>query len=221
MKAFTYYNPTRIEFGAGKEKNIGQYIVEYGIKKVLIVYGSERIRQTGLFDTVAESLTQNGISFEALGGVQSNPVLTKVYEGIAIAKAKNVDAVLAVGGGSVLDSSKAIAAGAKYDGDVWDFFIGKAIPGKALKIFDIMTLAATGSEMNNYAVVTNEKTRQKLSLAGPTTYPTVSVINPELQATVTNDYLAYSASDILHTVWTCTFRPLTCPIIWLVMLKTF
>lgn len=196
MKAFTYYNPTRIEFGAGKEKNIGQYIAEYGVKKVLIAYGSERIRQTGLFGTVTESLTKNGISFEALGGVQSNPVLTKVYEGIAIAKAKSVDAVLAVGGGSVLDSSKAIAAGAKYNGDVWDFFISKAIPGKALKIFDIMTLAATGSEMNNYAVVTNEKTRQKLSLAGPTTYPTVSVINPELQATVTNDYLSYSASDI-------------------------
>lgn len=196
MKNFSYHNPTRIEFGTGKEENVGQYISEYGILKVLIVYGSERIKKNGLFDKVAKLLTDNGISFEALGGVQSNPLLSKVYEGIEIAKSKNVEAVLAIGGGSVLDSSKAIAAGAKYDGDVWDFFTYKGIPSNALKIFDIMTLAATGSEMNNFAVVTNDETKEKFSLAGPATYPTVSVINPELQATVGNDYLAYSAADI-------------------------
>jgi len=196
MKNFSYHNPTRIEFGTGKEENIGQYISEYGVSKILIVYGSERIKQTGLFDKVAKSLTDNGISFETLGGVQSNPLLSKVYEGVEIAKSKNVEAVLAIGGGSVLDSSKSIAAGAKYDGDVWDFFTYKAVPNKALKIFDIMTLAATGSEMNNYAVVTKDETKEKFNLAGPATYPTVSVINPELQATVGNDYLAYSAADI-------------------------
>jgi alcohol dehydrogenase YqhD (iron-dependent ADH family) len=131
-----------------------------------------------------------------LGGVQSNPVLTKVCEGITLAKSSGAEAVLAVGGGSVLDSSKAIAAGATYEGDVWDFFTYKAAPNKALKIFDIMTLAATGSEMNNFAVVTKEETKEKFSLAGAATYPTVSVINPELQATVTNEYLVYSAADI-------------------------
>ncbi|MHC1690203.1 MAG: iron-containing alcohol dehydrogenase [Bacteroidales bacterium] len=196
MKNFTFYNPTRIEFGQGKDGNIGKYISEYGISKVLIVYGSGRIKQSGLYDKVAKSLADSGISFEALGGVQSNPLLSKVYEGIEIAKSKGLEAVLAVGGGSVLDSSKAIAAGAKYEGDVWDFFTYKAVPNEALKIFDIMTLAATGSEMNNYAVVTKDETKEKFSLAGPATFPTVSVINPELQATVTNDYLAYSASDI-------------------------
>lgn len=196
MKNFSYHNPTRIEFGTGKEENIGKYISEYGVSKVLIVYGSERIRQNGLFERVAKSLSDNGITYETLGGVQSNPLLSKVYEGIAIAKEKVVEAVLAIGGGSVLDSSKAIAAGAKYDGDVWDFFTYKAASIHALKIFDIMTLAATGSEMNNYAVVTNDETKEKFSLAGPETYPTVSVINPELQATVGNDYLAYSAADI-------------------------
>jgi len=196
MKNFSYHNPTRIEFGTGKEENVGQYILEYGISNVLIVYGSERIKKNGLFDKVAKLLTDNDISFEALGGVQSNPLLSKVYEGIEIAKSKNVEAVLAIGGGSVLDSSKAIAAGAKYDGDVWDFFTYEAVPSNALKIFDIMTLAATGSEMNNFAVVTNDETKEKFSLAGPATYPTVSVINPELQATVGNDYLAYSAADI-------------------------
>jgi len=196
MKNFSYHNPTRIEFGTGKEENIGQYISEYGVSKILIVYGSERIKKNGLFEKVTKSLTDNGISFETLGGVQSNPLLSKVHEGVEIAKSKNVEAVLAIGGGSVLDSSKSIAAGAKYDGDVWDFFTYKAVPNQALKIFDIMTLAATGSEMNNFAVVTKDETKEKFNLTGPATYPTVSIINPELQATVGNDYLAYSAADI-------------------------
>ena len=196
MKDFSYYNPTRIEFGAGKEKNIGQYIAQYGVKKVLIIYGSERIKKSGLFETVTKSLEEKGIAFEQLGGVVSNPVMSKVYEGIELAKAAKVDAVLAVGGGSVLDSTKAIAAGSLYEGDVWDFFVGKASVTKALKIFDIITLAATGSEMNPSGVVTNEKTKEKLGMGGVATFPTVSVINPELQATVTSDYLAYSASDI-------------------------
>ncbi len=196
MKAFTYYNPTRIEFGFGKEEKIGKYISEYGVSNVLIVYGSERIKKNGLFDTVARSLSGHGIRFESLGGVQSNPLLSKVYEGIKLAKEKNCEAVLAVGGGSVLDSVKAIAAGATYDGDVWDFFIYKAVPNKALRIFDIMTLAATGSEMNNFAVVTKDETKEKFSLAGAGTYPTVSVINPALQSSVSKEYLAYSAADI-------------------------
>lgn len=212
MKNFSYCNSTRIEFGKGKEENIGQYISEYGVSKVLLVYGSERIKKSGLFDTVAQSLAGSGVTFETLGGVQSNPLLSKVYEGIEIAKSKGLEAVLAVGGGSVLDSSKSIAAGAKYDGDVWDFFTNKAVPNQALRIFDIMTLAATGSEMNNYAVVTNDETKEKYSLAGPTTFPTVSVINPELQATVTKEYLAYSASDIfahsLDMYLSATYLPL-------------
>ncbi|MBB3187480.1 iron-containing alcohol dehydrogenase [Microbacter margulisiae] len=211
MFDFIYYNPTRIEFGKGKEEKIGNYISEYGVSKVLIVYGSDRIKQNGLFDKVAQSLTGNGISYEALGGVHSNPLLSKVYEGIAMAKSKGVDAVLAVGGGSVLDSSKAIAAGAVYEGDVWDFFTYKAFPNQALKIFDIMTLAATGSEMNNFAVVTNDKTKEKFSLAGTATFPTVSVINPGLQASVNKEYLAYSASDIfahsLDMYLTATYLP--------------
>lgn len=196
MKDFTFYNPTRIEFGRGKEEAIGQYIAEYGVKKVLIVYGSERIKQSGLFDKVAKSLSASGITFEALGGVKSNPVMSKVYEGITIAKQKCTEAVLAIGGGSVLDSVKTIAAGALYDGDAWDFLCGKASPAKALRVFDIMTLAATGSEMNNFAVVTKDETKEKLFFASPVIYPTVSVINPELQASVTKDYLVYSAADI-------------------------
>lgn len=211
MKDFTFYNPTRIEFGKGKEENIGQYISEYGLKKVLIVYGSERIKKSGLFDTVAKSLSEKGISYLELGGVVSNPELGKVYEGVELAKKEKVDAVLGIGGASVLDSSKSIAAGAVYDGDVWDFFTFKAVPNQALKIFSIMTLAASGSEMNNYAVVTKEDDKAKLNLAGSATFPTVSVINPELQATVTKEYLAYSAADIfahsLDMYLTATYLP--------------
>nr|WP_319400704.1 iron-containing alcohol dehydrogenase [uncultured Carboxylicivirga sp.] len=211
MKDFTFYNPTRIEFGKGKEANMGQYMSEYGVKKVLIVYGSERVKKSGLFDTVAQSLTEKGIAFEELGGVISNPVLSKVYEGVEIAKTKNVDAVLGLGGASVLDSSKAIAAGALYEGDIWDCFTFKAQANKALKIFSVMTLAASGSEMNNYAVVTNEETKQKMSIVSSATFPTVSVVNPELQATVTKEYLAYSAADIfahsLDMYLTATYLP--------------
>jgi len=196
MKNFTFYNPVRIEFGKGKEEQIGKYISEYGLSSVLIVYGSERIKVSGLFNKVADSLTRSNIAFYELGGVQSNPLLSKVNEGIKLAKAKNVQAVLGVGGASVLDTAKSIAAGAVYDGDVWDFFTFKAVPTQALKIFSIMTLAASGSEMNNFAVVTKDETKDKLNLAGPATFPTVSVINPELQATVTKKYLAYSAADI-------------------------
>lgn len=211
MKDFSFHNPTRIEFGKGKEANIGQYIAEYGLKKVLIVYGSERIKRSGLFDTVAKSLTDKGIAYVELGGVISNPVLSKVYEGVDLAKKTKVDAVLGIGGASVLDSSKAIAAGALYNGDVWDFFTFKAKSTKALKIFSIMTLAASGSEMNNYAVVTDEKTKMKMSIISSATFPTVSVVNPELQASVTKDYLAYSAADIfahsLDLYLTATYLP--------------
>lgn len=211
MKDFTFYNPTRIEFGRGKDEHIGQYISEYRISKVLIVYGSERIKRSGLFDKVTKSLVQNGISFEELGGVQSNPILAKVYEGVELAKAKGVEAVLGVGGASVLDTAKAIAAGALYDGDVWDFFTRKETPQQILRIFSIMTLAASGSEMNHYAVVTNDKTKEKLSLGGKLAFPTVSVINPELQATVTREYLVYSAADIfahsLDLYLTATYIP--------------
>lgn len=196
MQDFTFYNPTRIEFGKGKEANIGQYVNGFGVGSVLILYGSERIRKDGLFGRVAASLEEQGISYEALGGVISNPVISLVRDAVKVIREHNLQGILAVGGGSVLDSAKAIAAGAKYDGDVWDFFIGKAAIGEAIPVFSIMTLAATGSEMNPYGVVTNEETKQKYSIGSPLLFPKVSVINPELQSTVTPAYLTYSAVDI-------------------------
>lgn len=196
MRDFSFYNPTRIEFGKEKENNIGQYVNEYGIDNVLVLYGSERIKQDGLFGRVSTSLKEQGISFEELGGVVSNPLLSKVNEAIDLVKDKKLQAIVAVGGGSVLDSAKAIAAGAKYDGDVWDFFVHKATVEEAIPVFSIMTLAATGSEMNFGGVVTNDETRQKYAIMAPQLYPKLSVINPDLMATVTPEYLAYSAVDI-------------------------
>ena len=200
MFDFTFHNPVKIEFGRGKERNIGLYMREFDAKRTLLIYGSDRIKKDGLFDKVTASLKENGIEFIELGGVVSNPVLSKVYEGIELARKFNADSVLSVGGGSCLDSAKAIAAGALYGGDVWDFFTGKN-PSRALKIFDVITLAATGSEMNSGAVVTNEATKQKFSIHGDVLYPLVSVVNPQLQASVSREYLVYSAADVIaHSI---------------------
>ena len=181
MFDFTFHNPVKIEFGRGKERNIGLYMREFDAKRTLLIYGSDRIKKDGLFDKVTASLKENGIEFIELGGVVSNPVLSKVYEGIELARKFNADSVLSVGGGSCLDSAKAIAAGALYEGDVWDFFTGKN-PSRALKIFDVITLAATGSEMNSGAVVTNEATKQKFAIHGDVLYP--SVINLYIEANI-------------------------------------
>ena len=203
MKNFSYYNPTKIEFGKDKEKNIGTYIKESGITKVLLLTGSSRVKKDGLFDRVTASLDSAGISYIALDGVVSNPLLSKVQEGVELSKSSGAEAVLGLGGGSVADSAKAIAAGAKYDGDVWDFFIHKAAITEALKVFTIMTLAATASEMNGNSVVMKGETKQKYSVSSVLLNPVVSVINPELMMSVTPDYLAYSATDIIaHTIET-------------------
>lgn len=197
MDNFTFFNPTKVDFGKGKEKLVGQHLAGHGIKKVLLCYGSERIKRDGLFGVVADSLTAKGIEFVECGGIVSNPLISKVREAIDLARANKVDAILSVGGGSVLDSSKAIAAGTLYDGDVWDLFIGTGEIKAALPLFDILTLAATGSEMNCGAVVTNEETKEKFAIQSPHCYPKVSIVNPELMQSVTRDYLVYSAADII------------------------
>ncbi|MBS1154753.1 MAG: Fe-dependent oxidoreductase, alcohol dehydrogenase [Proteobacteria bacterium] len=197
MNNFTFNNPTIIDFGTDKEQQIGQHLAAHGIKKVLLTYGSDRIKRDGLFATITQSLAVHGIAFVEFGGIVSNPVISTVREAIALARTHQVEAVLAVGGGSVLDSSKAIAAGALYNGDVWDLFIGKGAIAAALPIFDVLTLAATGSEMNNGAVVTNEETKEKFAINSMHTFPKVSIVNPALMQTVSRDYLVYSAADII------------------------
>ncbi len=201
MHDFTYYNPTKIEFGKDKENNIGEYINENGIKKVLLVYGTGSIKKNGLYERVIASLKKSNIAFEELSDVVSNPLLSKVNEGIIKAKEHQVDAILGVGGGSVADSAKAIAAGALYDGDVWDFFVNKAAITKALPVFTVMTLSATASEMNGNSVVMKDETKQKYSISSVLLNPAVSIINPELMMTVSKEYLAYSAVDVIaHSI---------------------
>jgi len=211
MDNFTFFNPTKIEFGTAKEQLIGQHLADHGIKKVLLCYGSDRIKRDGLFATVSKSLAERGIEFVECGGIVSNPVLSKVREAIALARGHRVDAILSVGGGSVLDSSKAIAAGTLHEGDVWELFTGKAAITAALPVFDILTLAATGSEMNNGAVVTNEETKEKFAIGSVHTFPKVSIVNPELMQTISRDYLVYSAADIIaHSIegyFTATAEP--------------
>ncbi|WP_199053746.1 iron-containing alcohol dehydrogenase [Aquitalea sp. ASV15] len=211
MDNFTFFNPTRIDFGTGKEQLIGQHLAEHGIKKVLLCFGSERIKRDGLFQTVSQSLAGQGIEFIEFGGIVSNPLLSKVREGIALARRHQVDALLSVGGGSVLDSSKAIAAGLPYAGDVWDLFIGKATIDSALPVFSILTLAATGSEMNDGAVVTNEDSKEKFAIQSLHLFPRLSIVNPALMQTVSRDYLVYSAADIIaHCIegyFTATLQP--------------
>ncbi|MDD2888716.1 MAG: iron-containing alcohol dehydrogenase [Aliarcobacter sp.] len=201
MENFSYSNPTRVEFGKEKEKNIGEYIKSYGVKKVLLSYGSQRIKRDTLFDTVIKSLELHGIEYVEFSGITSNPVLSKVKDGIELAKRENIDGILSVGGGSVLDCSKTISVGTLSENDVWDFFIGKSVIEKALPIFDIMTMAATGSEMNYYAVITNDETKQKFAIASPLIYPKVSVINPLLMESISKEYLVYSAADVIaHSI---------------------
>jgi len=201
MNNFTYYNPTKIEFGKEKENNIGSYLAEAGIKKVLFLYGSGSVKKSGLYDKIIMSLNKSKIEYVELSGVVSNPLLSKVNEGIALSKEHKLEAILGVGGGSVADSAKAIAAGAKYNGDVWDFYINKAQITEALPVFTVMTLSATASEMNGNSVIINDDTKQKYSIGSVLVNPVLSVINPELMKTVTPEYLAYSAVDVIaHSI---------------------
>ncbi|MFN4326378.1 MAG: iron-containing alcohol dehydrogenase [Azonexus sp.] len=211
MENFTFFNPTRIEFGVDKERLIGERLARHGVRKVLLCYGSERIKRDGLFATVTQCLAEQGIGVVELGGIVSNPLLSKVRQGVALARAEQVDAILSVGGGSVLDSAKAIAAGVVHAGDVWALFTGQARIASALPIFAILTLAATGSEMNCSAVVTNDETREKFYITAPAIYPRLSIVNPRLMRSVSRAYLVYSAADVIaHCIeayFTATVHP--------------
>jgi len=211
MTPFSYHNPTRIEFGPNKEEYIGQWLANDGVERVLLVYGTGSIKQSGLYDRVVQSLKNANINYSELSGVVSNPVLSKVYEGIEVARAFNAQAVLAVGGGSVIDTAKAIAAGVPYEGDVWEFFTDRCEMKAALGVYTILTLAAAASEMNKNSVITNETTQQKYSIGSILLNPKLSIVNPQLMKSVSKEYLVYSASDIIahaiETYFTATDHP--------------
>lgn len=200
MNAFEWYNPTKLVFGADKVGQLGELIEPYG-KRILLVYGGGSIKKTGLYDDVMFQLREIGATVHELSGVEPNPRLSTVNRGIDICRTEDIEFILAVGGGSVLDASKAIAAGAVYNGDVWDFTIRKAVIQDALPLGTVLTLAATGSEMNGNAVITNWETKQKRGLGSKLVYPRFSILDPKLTYTVPRDQTVNGIVDIMSHVF--------------------
>lgn len=196
MNNFTFYSPTYFVFGKGEENRAGNYVKRFGGTKVLIHYGGGSVIRSGLLDRVKKSLDECGISYVELGGVQPNPRSGLVYRGIELCKSEGIDFVLAVGGGSVIDSSKAIAAGTVYEGDFWDFYQGKPVE-KALPIGTVLTIAAAGSEGSPDSVITNENGMFKRGASGEGFRPTFSILNPELTQTLPAYQTACGITDIM------------------------
>ncbi|MCR5195480.1 MAG: iron-containing alcohol dehydrogenase [Pseudobutyrivibrio sp.] len=196
MENFVYYSPTCFVFGKDTERDTGKYVKRFGGSKVLIHYGGGSVVRSGLLDRVKKSLNDCGIPFVELGGVKPNPRSGLVYEGIDLCKKENVDFILAVGGGSVIDSSKAIAAGVVYDGDFWDFYQGKRIE-EALPVGTILTIAAAGSEGSPDSVITKEEGMFKRGASGDAIRPKFSILNPALTQTLPAFQSAAGITDIM------------------------
>ncbi|OIQ50142.1 NADH-dependent butanol dehydrogenase B [Pseudodesulfovibrio hydrargyri] len=200
---FEFQNPTRIVFGAETLSRLGELVSEYG-KKALIVTGGGSVKRSGTFDKVVESLKAAGVDFAECDGVEPNPRLTTVSRGAAIIREQGCDVIVAVGGGSVMDASKVMAAAALYDGDPWDMILhGQEevyVPTEALPVVTVPTLAATGSEANCAAVVTNEETTVKSFISNPVLYPKVAVMDPALTVSVPKNQTAYGVCDLITHV---------------------
>lgn len=201
MAGFSYYTPTKVVFGKDTELQTGALVKEQGAKKVLLHYGGGSVIKSGLLNRVKEVLDAEGISFTELGGVVPNPRLSLVYEGIELAKREHVDFILAVGGGSALDSAKAIGYGVANEGDVWDFYDGKRIAGGCLPVGVVLTIAATGSEMSDSSVITKEEGWIKRGYSSDHGRPVFAVMNPELTMTLPDYQTFCGCADILmHTM---------------------
>lgn len=201
MHNFEYFTPTRVVFGKETEKETGRLVKEQNCKKVLLHYGGNSAKKSGLLDRVCKSLEEEGIDYVMLGGVVPNPHLSLVREGIELCKKEGVDFILAVGGGSVIDSSKAIGYGAANEGDVWDFYDGKRAPEACLPIGTILTIAAAGSEMSNSSVITNEDGWLKRGYNNDICRCRFSILNPELTYTLPDYQTQCGCVDILmHTM---------------------
>jgi len=196
MQNFTFWNPTKIIFGQDTIPQIGIETRQFG-QKVMLVYGKGSIKRTGIYNQITNALQEAQLQVIEFAGAQSNPLLSHVRAGIALAKQERIEAIVAVGGGSVIDTSKAIAVGAKTDGDVWDFYLEKVTPQEALPVLTVLTLAATGSEMNPASVITNAETHQKFNLRSPLLFPKVSILDPTTTYTVSKAYTAYGGVDAI------------------------
>lgn len=200
MKNFTYWNPTKLIFGKGQLEQLKTEVPAYG-KKVLLVYGGGSIKKSGLYDKVVQILKEIDVELYELSGVEPNPRISTVRKGVEICKSNGVEFILAVGGGSVIDCTKAIAAGAKYDGDAWDLVIKKAFAKEALPFGTVLTLAATGSEMNSGSVITNWETNEKYGWGSPATFPRFSILDPVNTYTVPRNQTVYGIVDMMSHVF--------------------
>lgn len=196
MNNFTFYSPTYFAFGKGQEENTGKYVKRFEGSKVLIHYGGGSVVRSGLLDRVKKSLEAENIAYVELGGVMPNPRSGLVYQGIKICKKEDIDFILAVGGGSTIDSAKAIAAGACYDGDFWDYYMGKPVE-VALPIGTVLTIAAAGSEGSPDSVITKEEGMLKRGASGEGLRPKFSILNPELTQTLPAFQTAAGVTDIM------------------------
>lgn len=201
IKDFNFYAPTRVVFGRDSEQQLAQLIRQFGGKRVLVHYGGSSARRSGLLDRTFNTLREAGIYFVELGGVVPNPLLSKVQEGIDLCRRERVDFILAVGGGSVIDSAKAIGYGVGYDGDVWDFWAGKAAPQSCMPIGVILTIPAAGSEMSNSCVITCDDGLLKRGINSDLCRCRFCIMNPELTYTLPPYQTAAGATDIMmHTM---------------------
>ena len=201
IKDFNFYAPTRVVFGRESEEQLPQLIQQYGGGKVLVHFGGGSARRSGLLDKVEKMLSEAGIDYVELGGVVPNPLLSKVREGIELCKKEHVNFILAVGGGSVIDSAKAIGYGVGYPGDVWDFWNGKAVPKSCLPIGVMLTIPAAGSEMSSSCVITNDEGMLKRGVNSDLCRCKFAIMNPERTYTLPPYQTAAGATDIMmHTM---------------------
>lgn len=199
---FNFYSPTEVVFGKDTHKETGRYIKKYGGTRILIVYGSERVFKTGLMDEITDSIKRKDLTYEFLGGIVPNPHLSKVYEGIELGKRMQADFLLAVGGGSVIDTAKAVAYGlAEPDKDVWTLFEHTRTAQKCFPVASVLTIAAAGSETSMGAVITNEKTKEKRAYDDNLARPKFAIMNPGLTLSLSDYQTESGCVDIMmHTM---------------------
>ncbi|MBQ7221342.1 MAG: iron-containing alcohol dehydrogenase [Synergistaceae bacterium] len=200
MHNFTWNNPTALIFGRDTVKELESPLKASGIKGVLLVYGGKGTFKSGAYEQVTDMLKRAGITFSDVNDVKPNPLIGKVREGVARVKAGGIDAIMPIGGGSAFDTAKAIAAGAKYSGDVWDFYAGKAKIADAMPIYGVLTASASSSEVNCISVISNPETQDKISMSSPALYPKISVIDPSFQFTLPQKQTVYGGVDIIAHV---------------------
>ncbi|MCX7697166.1 MAG: iron-containing alcohol dehydrogenase [Bacteroidales bacterium] len=196
MENFVWENLTKLYFGKDAHQNLKKILPQYG-KKYLLLRGKSSVEKNGILEKILIELQESSCEWIDYSGIKSNPSINEVRQAIKIGRKEKVDAILAVGGGSVIDSAKAVAAAFEYEGDPWDLFTGKYVPVRALPIIVVLTLAATGSEMNCFSVVQNEEEGIKTSFKNSAVYPKVSILNPEFTFSVPRNYTAYGLSDIV------------------------